>query len=368
MSRSIGRAVVTSRWTAVAVTIGIFVLLLRRVPIDPLVAALEQADYGLFLAVMMPNTVFYFCWDTLVLTTVVRWFHRDVRYRDLLPVRAASYVVALFNANLGRGALAAYLSRQMGSPFLQLGSTVLFLLLTEYLHLVAWATIGIFAIESDVSRELLWVPPAVAALWLAVFSYARVGARSGDADRLRGPAEAERHTLRGPAEAERHTLRGPAEAGHHTPQASSVVVSAFRRTSGRVVRWLLAPRDWALLRTFRLAPARRYLHIVLLRAPMFFVSLCFHYVAARAFGVTIPFLPLLAFLPIIFMIAALPITVAHLGTTQAAWIFFFSAYAPEPRLLAFSLAAHLAFVVTRGLLGVAFLPWAYADLVKVRDY
>jgi hypothetical protein len=104
--------------------------------------------------------------------------------------------------------------------------------------------------------------------------------------------------------------------------------------------------------------------VVLLRAPMFFVSLCLHYVAARAFGLEIPFAPLVAFLPVIFMVAALPITVAHLGTTQAAWIFFFGAYADAPRLLAFSLAAHLTFVVTRGLLGVLFLPRAYADLVQ----
>jgi hypothetical protein len=63
------------------------------------------------------------------------------------------------------------------------------------------------------------------------------------------------------------------------------------------------------------------------------------------------------------MLAALPVTVAHLGTTQAAWIFFFSQYASAPRLLAFSLAAHLAFTSTRALLGVVWLPAAYLDLV-----
>jgi len=76
---------------------------------------------------------------------------------------------------------------------------------------------------------------------------------------------------------------------------------------------------------------------------------------------------MLAFLPVIFMLAALPITVAHLGTTQAAWIFFFGRYAPEPRLLAFSLAAHLTFVVTRSVLGLGFLPAAYTDLVRPRQ-
>jgi hypothetical protein len=96
---------------------------------------------------------------------------------------------------------------------------------------------------------------------------------------------------------------------------------------------------------------------------MFLVSLCAHYYGAHAFGIFIPFGQMLTFLPVIFMVAALPITVAHLGTTQAAWLLFFGAYAPAPKLLAFSLVAHLTFTVTRALLGLAWLPVVYRDLV-----
>ena len=56
-------------------------------------------------------------------------------------------------------------------------------------------------------------------------------------------------------------------------------------------------------------------------------------------------------------------TVAHLGSTQAAWIFFFSQYPPAPQLLAFSLAAHLVFTLTRAACGVLWLPVAYAELL-----
>jgi hypothetical protein len=45
-------------------------------------------------------------------------------------------------------------------------------------------------------------------------------------------------------------------------------------------------------------------------------------------------------------------------------LFFFGAYGSAPRLLAFSLAAHLTFTVTRALLGLAFLPRAYDDIVR----
>lgn len=278
---------------------------------ERLLGALQEADLERFFGLMIPNTLFYFFWDTLVLTVVIRWFHAPVPYRALLPVRAASYVVAAFNTNLGRGALAAYLSYRLKSPFLELGSTVLFLLLAEYLHLVAWAALGILLFASAETRELLWVPPAVAAAWLLLVLY----------------------------------MRAPAASANST---------------------LLAPRRWSLFRSFRLAPARRYGQLVLLRAPMFFVSLCLHWLAAPAFGVDIPFGPMLIFLPVIFMLAALPISVAHLGTTQAAWLLFFGRYAPAPRLLAFSLAAHLTFVATRALLGIALLPWAYDDLAQRR--
>src|SRR6202790_1521583 len=101
---------------AASVTVAIFALILRRVPLAALSSALHDADYRLFLALMIPNTLFYFAWDTLVLTVVIGWFHGPVPYRDLLPVRAAAYGVGLFNTNLGRGAMAAYLSRRLHAP------------------------------------------------------------------------------------------------------------------------------------------------------------------------------------------------------------------------------------------------------------
>jgi hypothetical protein len=283
---------------AIALTTAIFALLVRRVPLGVLVDALRGADYPLFLLLMIPNTLFYFAWDTLVLTVVVGWFHGDMRYRDLLPIRAASYVVGFFNTNLGRGVMAGYLSRRLHAPLLELGSTVMFLVLTEYTQLVLWSMLGLLGFRADVSRSLVLTAAAVALFWL-------------------------------------------------------------------VVRGLLAPRSWSLARTFRLATPSRYLAIIALRAPMFVVSLFAHYYAARAFGIRIPFSQMLTFLPVIFMAAALPVTVAHLGTTQAAWIVFFGRFAAAPQLLAFSLAAHLVFAATRAIVGVAWLPSAYFDLVPV---
>ena len=301
-------------------TVVVFAVILRRIPLARIADALAEADHARFLALMIPNTILYFWWDTVILATAMRWFHGAIPVSDLLPARAVSYVVALFNTNLARGALAGYLARRLQQPVLQLGSTVIFLVLTEYTHLVSWATLGLILASQETRRELLWILPAVAGTWLVFLAYTRFNLRPSDLLRI-VPGAGVRAAHRG------------------------------------------GMREWALLRTFRIAPVRRYAQIVLLRAPMFFVSLCVHYFAAATFGIHVPFMEMLAFLPIIFMIAALPITVAHLGTTQAAWIFFFSAYAPPAQLLAFSLAAHATFTATRALLGVLFLPKAYTELV-----
>ena len=302
-------------------TAAFFYYVLQRIPYERLLTALSEADYVLFLTFMIPNTVAYVLWDTLVLATAVRWFHGPVRYRDLLPVRGASYIVSVVNTNAGRGALAVFVGRLLGRPFLQIGSTVIFLLLTEYTHLVAWATLGIVAFGSEATQPLLWVPPAVAAFWLLFFAYARAGRVSAD----------------------------------------DTVASGFSRKASH---WLAAPWRGSLMRTFRLAPPRRYVQTVLLRMPLFFLSLCLHYFAAPAFGITIPFGYMLTFLPVVFMVAALPITVARVGTTQAAWLLLFGGIVPPDRLLAFSLATGLTFALTRALVGVFLLPFAYRDLME----
>jgi hypothetical protein len=291
-------------------TIAIFVVIGRKVPFWTLVQVLRQADYRTFLALMTVNTVFYFLWDTLLLSMVMRWFHRAVSFKELLPARAASYLSALFNTNVARGTLAFYLTRQTHSGFLRLGSTVIFLVATEFTHLVLWATLGVIVSRGQAPLSLLLVAPAVAAGWLVFLLYAKFGITPG-------------------------MLRS-------------------RR-----------PPEWSLLRTFQIAPARRYVQMILVRAPMFLVSLVAHYFAARTFGIVLPFTAVMTFLPVIFMAGALPITVAHLGTTQAAWIFFFGRYAPDTRLLAFSLAAHLSFMVIRAGISLLFVVPALRVLLNL---
>jgi hypothetical protein len=118
----------------------------------------------------------------------------------------------------------------------------------------------------------------------------------------------------------------------------------------------------SLLRTFKAAQPRHYLLTLLYKAPNFLLAVIVHYYALQLFSISVPFVRLLGFLPIVFLVASLPVTVAHLGTSQAAWLYFFAAYGEAAQLLAYSLVAHVTFMLLNGLIGVGFLPWALRDM------
>ena len=82
----------------------------------------------------------------------------------------------------------------------------------------------------------------------------------------------------------------------------------------------------------------------------------FFYFAFRAFNIVVPFLSLVALVPIVFFVANLPITPFGLGTMQAAMIFFFKSYTTEPNVLAMSIVYSTSLLFLRALLGLFFLP------------
>jgi len=302
-------------------TVVIFALILRRIPAARLVEALGRADIAAFLLLMIPNSVIYFAWDTFLLAKVIGWFHGRVRYSELLPVRAVSYVVALLQTQVAQFSMALYLRQKLQAPFLRLAGTVLFITLVEITHLALWAAAGMLLFRETIPRELFIIPAAFAGFWALFVSWLRLTA----------------------------------------PQAGEEATAPERFSIGMLLR----PGHWEICRTFVHAPPKRYAQFIALRAPLFFLALVFHWQAVRTFGMEIPFPQMLAFLPIIFVIGAVPLTVGRLGTTQAAWIFFFSPFADPASILAYSLAAHATFMLSRGALGLLFVPRAYRELAGV---
>ena len=299
---------VWARLIPVALTIVIFGVIFWRIPFDTFWQAVSGARLLPFFVFMVSFSLCFFLADSAVLTALIRWFHGPIRYRELLPVRASTYIVSIINTQLAQAALALYLNRRFRTPLGEITSTVILLILLEATNLIFFATLG----SVGLSRR-------DAGGFLCATRRAGVGL---DRRRRCRPWRAR---------------NAGTAAGR---QRALVDVSEVRLRQG--------------------------LAILALKGSVFFLSLLVHAKALTFFGIDIPVLPLLAFLPIVYLVAALPVTVAHLGTSQAAWIFFFGGYAAEADLLAYSLAAHLTFMLANGSFGLIFLPRVYADLFSRR--
>lgn len=287
-------------------TVAIFAVIFWRIPFGEFWEALGRARLLPFLTLMGSFSLCFFLVDTFVLSRAIRWFHGPLPYRTLLPVRAVTYLVSIINTQLAQGALALYIYRRFGTPLGQIASTVALLILLEATNLVLFATVGAIAFPGGTPGALLTLPLALAAIWLAVMGLARG-------------------------------------------------------------RWCVLGRalpDHVLLSTFKRAGPRHCATLLSIKASVFFLALLVHGQALAFFDIAIPMSRLLTFLPVVFLVAALPVTVAHLGTSQAAWLFFFGAYAAEADLLAYSLVSHLTFMLANGTFGVIFLPRAYGDLFR----
>ena len=69
----------------------------------------------------------------------------------------------------------------------------------------------------------------------------------------------------------------------------------------------------------------------------------------------------------ISFVGVVPVTVAGLGTVQAATIYLFNEFAPEAALLALSLAVTAVMTVLRALLGLPFFASVSGELLRRPD-
>lgn len=251
---------------------------------------------------MAPYSLLYFLVDSFVVQQAVSWFNVRVPYRDILPVRATTYILSLINSQLGQGGVAVYLHRRYGIPFWEITGTVVFIMFVEVYQLALYSFVGA-AVGGELATGRAPIPIYVVmavylVIHLLVFSYARWPAL----DRIR-------------------------------------FLSAFRKA--RPIQYLL---------------------LLLCKTPNLLAAVTVYWLAMPLFGIQVPFTTLLTFLPLIFFFAALPIAAAHLGPSQIAWVLFLGHAAPEAKLLAFSLAAHLTFMIMNALIGLAFLRRAAREL------
>lgn len=261
-----------------------------------------NVDWIPWLALMIGYSLFYFAIDTLVITKALNWFIADIKYKDIMPIRASAYIISIFNEQIGKGAMAYYLNKRDQIPGWEVGSVMLFVMFCEVYYLLVWATVG-FAVGGDSLPEVFGLIPYIAGvatillvLWIAYFQ------------------------------------------GAILPNNKL--------------------RDRRVLHAFRLAKPWHYGAFFLLRSPALLGAIVVYTIALNLFGVEASFLTLLPFLPVIFFAAAVPTPMRAAAITF--WVILFPDN--EGQMAAFGFVQHNFFILFNAAIGLVFWRKAQRDL------
>ncbi len=274
--------------------------------LDFLGAVFRDVNWGVWLALMIPYSAFFFLIDSLVVWRVINWFNTRVSYGDILPIRASTYIISIINEQIGKGAMAVYLNRRDAVPGWQVGSSMLFIMFCEFFYLLGWATLGValrWRHLPDVFHQIPWLAVgAVIFFWIFVLYF-----------------------------------RGRVAPG-------------------------IALRDREILHAFRSARVWQYGTIILLRSPALLAAVVVYTFALRLFGIQAEFLDMLGYLPVIFFGAAVP------GPFRAVAITMWAELFPEnpAQMAAFGLVQHNFFIFFNAAIGLLFLRRANREVFGAR--
>jgi hypothetical protein len=288
MRARLGRALA---WVVTLAALG---WLFWKTPIAEVWAAIGRAAPWTVPLVLVGVALVYVA-DSFAMWRTFGWFLAKLPFRDVLIVRGATYLLAAINYSVGQGAIVYFVHRARGVPVMRGVATVLLIMGTNVLVLLALVTGGLL-LGAEHPGALV---PVVEIAWAGLCVY--------------------------------------------------VVVVVIRP------RFLASRPVFDVLLSAGLVG---HLKPMLVRLPHIAALIVFNLSALRGFGVEVPLGAAIASLPVIMFIAVLPISVQGLGTTQAAMVLFFARYVPasagDPKavVLAASLSAQvlaLTFQVSTGL-------------------
>jgi uncharacterized membrane protein YbhN (UPF0104 family) len=271
------------------VALGILAYVIARVPKDSLMDALAQVSVWRLALLALGFGAALLAADSLALWAAFRISVPAARvpYWSVLQMRGASHLLAQVSYAAGQGSLVYFLRKLHGWPVATAAGAVM-LSNGAFIIVMALAMgIGLLAGAVPDRSELRWV---------------------------------------------------------------AVIVTAAVPLYLALLIWRPGPlRRRRLLAPFFRAGARGSLRVASARAVHLGVLICGHVMAMRLFAVEVPLVMALAGLPVLFLVGALPISPAGLGTTQAAAITLFGAFAPggseasrHAVVLAYSLSFQIA--------------------------
>jgi hypothetical protein len=301
-----------------ALAIGCFYLVFGRIeaaaardgldPVKYIVEFFREADWLTWLGLMIPYSIFFFLVDAHVTWRVIRWLNvPTIRFAEILPIRASAYILSLVNEQVGKGAMSLYLNRSHRVPVLEGISSMILLGVMEIYQLLIFSAVGVFAHLDMVQSASSALPLDRILIWTYVVA----------------------------------ALYAPVH----------LLYFGGRLLPGSQLK------ERTILKAFRRARPIHYLLVLLFKAPNLLAGVVVYTSALALFHVDVNFGQMLAFLPVIFLAAALPLPF-HAGALLL-WTVVFPGY---PEVGVFSMVMHTFFVVFNALIGLLFLPRANREL------
>ena len=313
------------------VAVALLFYLFRKVPPEQVLHALSFVNLPRFIGFGVVYVLFVMVLDTWVLSRVLTRFASPVSFRELLPARCVSYLLSLVNYNAGQAGMAVYLKRTREMSFFKTLGCIFFVTVIDLYWVIALAFAGSFLLDLNLQGFQLhdWVR-RIALIAAVAFIL--------------------------------HLAFWRGWFGKILPQ----------RFHFRLGDWL---RGKHLFQPFHHATVADYFKIALARFPIHAAIVSSLWFLVRIAGATVAFRDVLAAVPIVLLIGAIPLTPGGLGATQLALVELLQKHVTPPPsahgsigaaelLLGISLSWMILNYLFKSLAGLICLRWTSRDLFK----
>lgn len=304
----------------ILVSIGIFVYIFTRIPFSKMTDAIEQGNNLLFFAVCIVYFTCTFFLECGGLYFIYNWMGCRTSFKEMLPVRGATYLLSLINYNVGLGGIVYYIHRKKKVPLLDSLSTLLFMSGWDFYIVAALCGYGLFVYGAGMTQfaALRVACVVIIATMVPYFIF---------------------------------------------------VFRPFYRLTGKDLTppWLHKIRKWRILSFMEWATMKRHLQILAIRIPVHLFIVLGHYIALHIYGVKVPFSVAMAFIPVVILIGVLPISFHGWGVYQLGALALFKGYGSEASIMAYSVMMNFFFLIIQVVIGSLFLKKAYHDVMPPKE-
>ncbi len=285
------------KWTTAFIILGV---LFYQTDINQVIKALEYAELKQYFPIAL---FFILCWfliESQNLAFLFNGFGHSVTFKEMREIRGATYLLMIVNYNLGLGAVALYLNKARGIPFIRTSGMMLFYFFVESVGITFFAASGSLLIKDadPIFKIVFAIAASLFVLYLTIYLSIRLMIRK----------------------------------------------NIFPRVTNS-----------AILKPVSEVTLSFYLKLSFYRAIYFFSFVLFFYFGLKTFHITIPISTLTALIPVIFFIGNIPVTPFGIGTIQAAMMFFLGPYGSKEALLAFSVLYSSTLLFGRAPIGLFYM-------------